>query len=314
MNAPQVITPTKQLVAVPPRAGGHIEAFVPRSIEEIKWIVGLLIEAKLAPDSFENDPKKITLAVLKGLEVGLPPLMAVSNIAIINGRASLWGDAALALVQSKNVIERMEVEEIGTKPGETAETAAFAPDYGYAVRIWRKGQTAPYAGKYTVGDAKRARLWMHPKKAPWMQSPKRMLKIRATAFPLRDGFADCLSGLAIAEEVQDIPQAIAAPDTSFLDDKVSPATPPAPPAEAGDAAGSPSISEAAPAATPSEPEQPDDWKQWADGVIEEINGAQPAGIPAMRDRLKGQLAKAPPAYQGQINRRLREKERAGIAA
>ena len=31
-----------------------------------------------------------------------------------------------------------------------------------------------------------------------------MLKIRARAFPLRDGFADALAGLAIREEVEDM--------------------------------------------------------------------------------------------------------------
>lgn len=208
----------RELQAVPPTAGHQVEAFIPRTIEEIKWTVGLLISAGLAPDSFKGDPKKITVAVLKGLEVGLPPLTAVSNIAVINGRASIWGDAALALVQSRNVIEKFEVEEIGDKPAEDAETNAFPPTYGFAVRIWRRGQSAPYTGKFTVGDAKRAKLWMNPSKAPWMQHPKRMLKIRATAFPLRDGFADCLNGLSIREEVEDLPpppQKIAA---DFLDD------------------------------------------------------------------------------------------------
>lgn len=211
----------RELVAVPPTAGRAVQAFIPQTVEEIKWEVGLLIEAGLAPDSFKNDPKKITVAVLKGLEVGLPPMMAVSNIAVINGRASIWGDAALALVQSRNVIERMEVEEIGTVPGEESETNGFAPDFGFRVSIWRRGQTSPYVGKFTVGDAKRAKLWMNPGKAPWMQHPKRMLKIRATAFPLRDGFADCLSGLHIREEVEDLPPAVEAkPDMSFLDDSI----------------------------------------------------------------------------------------------
>lgn len=216
----QVIAPTsKVLAAIPPKAGGHVEAFIPRSIEEIKWVVGLLIDAGLAPDSFKNDPKKITIAVLKGLEVGLPPLMAVSNIAVINGRASIWGDAALALVQSRSVITKFEVEEIGTVP-DAAETSAFPPEYGFAVRIWRKGQDAPYTGKFTVGDAKRAKLWMNPSKAPWMAHPKRMLKIRATAFPLRDGFADCLSGLSIREEVEDLPPQVEKPSDDFLADRL----------------------------------------------------------------------------------------------
>jgi len=42
---------------------------------------------------------------------------------------------------------------------------------------------------------------------PWIEHPDRMLKIRARAFPLRDGFADALAGLAIREEVEDMHEA-----------------------------------------------------------------------------------------------------------
>jgi hypothetical protein len=44
---------------------------------------------------------------------------------------------------------------------------------------------------------------MNVKKQPWILYPDRMLFNRARAFPLRDGFADALMGLSIAEEVMD---------------------------------------------------------------------------------------------------------------
>jgi hypothetical protein len=55
-----------------------------------------------------------------------------------------------------------------------------------------------------VRDARRAKLWNNPKKLPWVEHPKRMLKWRARAFAMRDGFADCLMGLSIREEVEDM--------------------------------------------------------------------------------------------------------------
>ena len=46
-----------------------------------------------------------------------------------------------------------------------------------------------------------------------------MLMARARAYALRDGFADCLMGLAIREEIEDLPaEAPGKTDTSFLDD------------------------------------------------------------------------------------------------
>ena len=212
-----------EIVAVPPKAGGAIQPFIPKTPEELKWTAGMIISGGLAPDSYGNDIKKITLAIMKGLEVGLPPMAAVNGIAIINGRPCIYGDAATALVQSKGLIRTMKVEQIGPKLDEAAETGQIPDGFGYRVRIWRQGQDDPYEGQYTVGDAKRAKLWMNPKRQPWMLHPKRMLKIRGTSFPLRDGFADALMGLYIAEEIEDLPPP--PPDThdvTFLDDAPPP--------------------------------------------------------------------------------------------
>lgn len=208
----------RELIALPPQAGGPIAAFIPRSPEEISWLVGMVIGAGLAPDSYCNDRKKMAIGVLKGLEIGVAPLTALANIAIINGRPCIWGDLAMALVQNRGVLVRVLENEIGTKPVEGTETSAIADDYGYEVHLWRAGQEGAWIGRFTVGDAKRARLWMNPKRPPWMLYPRRMLLLRARAFALRDGFADCLAGMGLREEVEDIPRPPPAADTSYLDD------------------------------------------------------------------------------------------------
>jgi hypothetical protein len=51
---------------------------------------------------------------------------------------------------------------------------------------------------------------MNQYKKPWLMFPKRMLFNRARAFALRDGFADGLQGLSIAEEVLDHIEPVAA--------------------------------------------------------------------------------------------------------
>ena len=188
---------------------------IPRTIEELKYMAGLVIKCGLAPDSYKGDAAKICIGIMKGLEVGMAPLAALSSIAIINNRPTIWGDGAVALAQSQ--IDRMTETEIGTRPGDSADTAKFADDYGIEVKVWRKGQADPYVGRFTVGDAKRAKLWMNPQKQPWHLYPKRMLRMRAIGFALRNGFADCLAGMMIREEVEDLPPVVAKVDTAFLD-------------------------------------------------------------------------------------------------
>ncbi|HEY2486079.1 MAG TPA: hypothetical protein VGI36_13085, partial [Candidatus Binataceae bacterium] len=162
----------------------------------------------------------------------LPPITALSTIAIINNRPCIWGDGAVALIQSRNIVERwvettegneQTAQAIADEYGELDYTPSqrdFLDDYTAVCTIWRKGQSEPYVGRFSVRDARRAGLWTNPKKKPWFEHPKRMLQWRARAYAMRDGFSDCLMGLAIREEVEDLTPEPVTTDTSFLDDAV----------------------------------------------------------------------------------------------
>lgn len=182
-------------------AVGEKGYIVPTTVEEAVRMAQAVVVAKLAPSSYDNDPNKILLGIMAAMEAGLQPLYGLRQIAIINGRPTIWGDAAMALVQSKNLIEEYTERQVG--PEAEGDLTKWPDDYGWEVTIRRRGQKGAYVGRYTVGMAKRAKLWMNGSKQPWMQHPDRMLKIRARAFPLRDGFADALAGLGIREEAED---------------------------------------------------------------------------------------------------------------
>ena len=167
------------------------------------WMLAdLLKNGKMVPSSYEND-EQVVIALMKGMEIGIPPISALGNIMIINNRPSVWGDLAQALVERTHLITDHSKEEIGTKPEPGAELANWPLDYGYRVTFTRKGVATPYAGEFTVANAKRSGLWMNTRKLPWIQSPERMLFNRARAFALRDGFSDCLFGMGIVEEQRD---------------------------------------------------------------------------------------------------------------
>lgn len=196
----------KQQVAVQPKAPlvanqrGYI---APTTVEEAARMAQAVIVGNLAPSSYGNDPTKIMLGIMSALEAGLPPLYGLRQIAIINGRPTIWGDGAVALVQSKNLIASMVTEWIGTKPTDK-DLSKWPDDYGCRVTIKRRHQEGEYVGEFTVAKAKAAKLWLNAKKVPWIEHPERMLFNRARAWPLRDGFADALGGIAIREEVEDM--------------------------------------------------------------------------------------------------------------
>lgn len=73
---------------------------------------------------------------------------------------------------------------------------------GYRCRAKRHGIPEHYEQEFTLEDAAKANLLT--KDGPWQQYRKRMLQMRARAWVLRDGFADCLRGMHIAEEAMDM--------------------------------------------------------------------------------------------------------------
>ena len=168
------------------------QGFAPQTMTEAIQFSEMLSKSQMVPKQYQSKPEDILVAVQWGYEIGLAPMQALQNISVINGRPSVYGDAAMALVQSSSTCEDIEefIEEEGT-PNPVAVCIAK-----------RKGRK-PVTAKFSVDDAKRANLW--GKQGPWTQYPKRMLQMRARGFALRDAFPDVLKGLITAEEAQDYP-------------------------------------------------------------------------------------------------------------
>ena len=180
MNAPQ---DQPQLVVA--QQGGF--DLSPRTFDQALTFAGYLADSDMVPKDFKGKPGNCLIAIQWGAELGLKPLQALQNLAIINGRPSLWGDAVIALVRSSPLCESI----IETDDGHTA-----------TCRVKRRGEPEQ-ARTFSTDDAKAAGL--QGKQGPWTQYPKRMRQMRARAFALRDVFPDVLRGLPVAEELMDTP-------------------------------------------------------------------------------------------------------------
>ena len=175
------------------RAGGLALA----TFDDAFRFAKMVASSDFAPKDFRGKPESCLLAIQHGSEVGLSPMQSLQSIAVINGRPTIWGDAALALVQSSPACEyvREYIDGEGDKAVAVCE-------------VKRRGYPAPTEAHFSMADAKRAGL--AGKSGPWSQYPARMLALRARGFALRNAFADALRGLVTAEEAQDYPQAEAA--------------------------------------------------------------------------------------------------------
>lgn len=168
----------------------------------------------LAPKGIQT-PEAICIALEMGLEVGLPPMAALQNIAVINGRPSIWGDAMLAVCRATGEVAEFSewYEQDGKKLPRNPVT--FNDSTVAVCRVTRAGYEPAETG-FSVADAKTAKLW--GKEGPWSQYPARMLRFRARSFALRDSFGDALKGLRSAEEVSDDPVELAKPATEAAPD------------------------------------------------------------------------------------------------
>ena len=166
----------------------------PQNMTEAMDFAKMLAQSGMVPSNFKGKPQDCLVAMQWGFEVGLQPMQALQNIAVINGKPSIWGDAALALVRShpdcKGVEEKLEGEG-----DEMRAVCTVMRAHGEMIE-----KTIRY---FSVANAKTARLW--GKQGPWTQYPERMLAQRARGFALRDACPDALKGIITREEAEDIP-------------------------------------------------------------------------------------------------------------
>ena len=169
------------------------QGFAPQTMTEAIEFSSMLSRSQMVPKNYQNKPEDILVAVQWGYEIGLAPMQALQAISVINGKPSVYGDAAMALVQNSPICE--DIKEYFDGEGTGNPTA---------VCVAKRKNRSEVVAKYSVEDAKRAGLWN--KQGPWTQYPKRMLQMRARGFALRDAFPDVLKGLITSEEAQDYPE------------------------------------------------------------------------------------------------------------
>jgi hypothetical protein len=194
------------------KSGGAIAPIIPTTFEDVQRVAKIIHASGLAPRDL-GTAEKVATVILLGMEIGLPPMFSMQNIAVINGRPTIWGKAIPALLH-----------RAGFKIEETAD------ENGARCKITRPGGQE-FVRTFTRKDAIDAGLWN--KAGPWKQYPVRMMQMRARGFCAADAAADVLGGLYLSEELQggelrdaDEPPQIAPSDEPELPPDDEPEMPP----------------------------------------------------------------------------------------
>jgi hypothetical protein len=150
-------------------------------IQGLKELGAIIRKSGFVPSSIKTDEQAVVI-LLKGQELGLPPMQAFASIAVINGRPTLTAEVMLSLVYKQH--EKAGITFVSSTNQECVIEASRPG-----------GKTSTFT--FTLEDAKRAGLLA---KGPWEQYPAAMLRARCISAMARAMFPDALAGCVYTPE------------------------------------------------------------------------------------------------------------------
>lgn len=166
---------------------------MPETIDSKLKMASVFIKSGLMPRGFDT-PEKLVIALELGHELGLPPLVSILNIAVINNRPTLKADMMVALALRSGMVQDLKINFVGKEHQNDSS-------FGCKVTLRRKGIDSPFVAQFTRRDAKIANL---AHKDNWRKYERRMLKHRAIAYCIRDALPEIFSGIYLPDELQHV--------------------------------------------------------------------------------------------------------------
>lgn len=142
-----------------------------------------MLRTGLLPSTIKT-PQAAVVLILKGGELGIPPMQALSQIVVVNGKPSLQSELMAALIYRDHGDDALMFDE----------TSAERCVVSYKRRAWKERRTFAFS----LEDAKRAELLTN---ATWKKYPAAMLRARCISAVARMAFADSIGGMHTPEEL-----------------------------------------------------------------------------------------------------------------
>lgn len=140
-----------------------------------------LLASGLLPKSIQK-PEQVILIILKGRELGIPALQALTHINVISGKPTMSAELMLAQIYKmapKTVIKFKE------RTNEKCVLEVKREGHGWESFTW------------TIADARTAGLTANPS---WSKYPRAMLHARCVSEMARSLFPDAIAGISYTPE------------------------------------------------------------------------------------------------------------------
>jgi len=146
-----------------------------------------LSKSRMVPQAFQGKPEDVFVTCLYGKELGMPPIVALGSICVIQGQVTLK-------VQTMNAIVRARC------PDAIIDIQQDNKNKIVTVAAQRNKNDTPYIVTWDMERAKQLGL---ASKHNYQKQPVTMLKARALSDALRTVFPDVLMGFYSQEEMID---------------------------------------------------------------------------------------------------------------
>jgi hypothetical protein len=153
-------------------------------VQPVAELAAQVAATDFVPKALRDKPAAITAAILFGRELDMPPMHALSNIHMVEGKPTLAAETMRAMVLAAG-------HELGY--GEVSGSIC-------QVKGRRAGATEWTIVTWTIADAQRAGV---ANKGVWKSYPRQMLTARATAELCRMIFPDVTHNIRATEELED---------------------------------------------------------------------------------------------------------------
>lgn len=146
----------------------------------------------LIPAALQGKQQDVLLVLLKGAELGLKPLQALSEIHIVDGKAGCSAKLKMALcLREPKVCEFFQMTE------STPERATY--------KAKRVGAPDPVTLTYTLEQAQKAGL---TGRKNWQAHPAAMLRARASSALADSVFPDLVQGVLESDELREVEERV----------------------------------------------------------------------------------------------------------
>lgn len=168
------------------------------SISELQTMMQMaefLSKSTIVPVAYQNRPENTLIALDMANRMGVPVMMVMQNLYVVQGKPSWSGTAVASMIRNSNEFENVELVYVG-KEG----TDSFG---AYVTAKSKKNGKVLKGATVTISTAK-AEGWYQKNGSKWQTCPELMLCYRAHSWFGRQYAPELMMGLQSSEEIEDV--------------------------------------------------------------------------------------------------------------